>query len=100
MLHALALTSRPTLIVEFGASLGISTIYLASALADRGTGRLITTELIPEKAKRTESAPAGAGPQRYVEIKAEDARQTLTQIDQPIEFAVSRRRQRPVSDDL
>ena len=61
VLHALALTSRPSLIVEFGASLGISTIYLASALADLGAGQLITTELIPEKATRTESALAGAG---------------------------------------
>jgi predicted O-methyltransferase YrrM len=42
VLHALALTARrPSLIIEFGASLGISTIYLASALADLGAGMLI-----------------------------------------------------------
>ncbi len=86
VLHALALTTRPSLIVEFGASLGISTIYLASALADLGAGRLITTEMIPDKAKRTESVLAAAGLSRYVEVRAGDARQTLAGIDQPVDL--------------
>ncbi len=46
VLHALVLASRPSLIVEFGSSLGISTIYLAAGLIDLGAGSLITTELI------------------------------------------------------
>ena len=86
VLHALVLTARPSLIVEFGASLGISTIYLASALADLGAGMLITTELIPAKAERTESAIATAGLGRYVEVRCGDARQTLADIDQPVDF--------------
>jgi len=86
VLHALALTTRPSLIVEFGASLGISTIYLASALADLGAGRLITTELIPDKAKRAELALAGAGLSRYVEVRVGDARQTLADIDRPVDL--------------
>lgn len=86
VLHALALTARPSLIVEFGASLGISTIYLACALADLGAGRLITTELIPGKAKRTESVIAGAGLGRYVEVRAGDARETLDGIDRQVDL--------------
>jgi hypothetical protein len=44
--------SRPTrLTVEFGASHGISTIYLASGIRDGGRGSLITTELLPQKAE-------------------------------------------------
>jgi predicted O-methyltransferase YrrM len=86
VLHALVLTARPSLIVEFGASLGISTIYLASALADLGAGKLITTELLPAKAKRTESTIAAAGLGRYVEMRCGDARETLADIDQPVGF--------------
>ena len=86
VLHAMVLTKRPSLIVEFGASLGISTIYLASALADLDSGRLITTELIADKAKRTESALAAAGLSRYVEVRSGDARQTLADIDQPVDL--------------
>lgn len=40
----------PNLIVEFGASHGVSTIYLAAAIRDRGGGSLITTEILPVKA--------------------------------------------------
>jgi predicted O-methyltransferase YrrM len=51
-LYILARTQSSRNIVEFGASFGISTIYLASAVRDNGGGHVITTELNTEKARR------------------------------------------------
>ena len=49
LLYALVRASRPTTVVEFGMSLGISAIHLASAVRDNGEGRLVTTELNDKK---------------------------------------------------
>ncbi len=97
VLHALVLATRPSLVVEFGASLGISTIYLASALADLGTGRVVTTELVAQKAERTAAVLERAGLGEYVEVLVGDALQTLRGNRRASRVAVSRRRQRPVS---
>lgn len=51
LLYALTLAARPTLIVEFGASLGVSTIYLASALREIGGGSI--TQLSCSLARRS-----------------------------------------------
>ena len=45
LLYILARAKRPNTIVEFGTSYGISTIYLAAAVADNGTGHVVSTEL-------------------------------------------------------
>ncbi|HYP94449.1 MAG TPA: methyltransferase, partial [Mycobacterium sp.] len=45
LLYALVRATRPSTIVEFGMSLGISAIHLASAVRDNGSGRVVTTEL-------------------------------------------------------
>ena len=45
LLYALVRASRPTTVVEFGMSLGISAIHLAAAVRDNGAGRVVTTEL-------------------------------------------------------
>src|SRR5262249_55874042 len=52
LLYVLASGRRPSTVVEFGTSLGVSTIYLASAIRDAGAGVVITTEFQPEKAAR------------------------------------------------
>src|ERR1700685_4544828 len=49
LLYALARARRPETVVEFGPSFGISTIYLAAAVADNGSGRVLTTELSRRK---------------------------------------------------
>src|SRR6201987_5825622 len=41
---------RPETVVEFGTSCGISTLYLAAAVTDNGTGHVIHTELSTKKA--------------------------------------------------
>jgi predicted O-methyltransferase YrrM len=64
-------------IVEFGTSFGVSTIHLACALYDSGGGRLIGTELEPEKAQRARENVAEAGLADLVEIRVGDALETL-----------------------
>ena len=49
LVYALARAIRPQIVVEFGTSFGISTIYLAAAVTDNGTGHVITTELSAKK---------------------------------------------------
>jgi predicted O-methyltransferase YrrM len=55
LLYALARAIRPETVIEFGTSFGISTIYLAAAVADNGTGRVVTTELNDKKAKAAQA---------------------------------------------
>jgi predicted O-methyltransferase YrrM len=43
LLYTLIRASRPATVVEFGTSFGISTIYLAAAVRDNGTGRVVRT---------------------------------------------------------
>src|SRR6202035_2923042 len=76
--------SRPDTVVEFGTSFGISTIYLAAAVADNGSGRVVTTELAAAKiaAARANLEEAGVG--GPVTILAGDARQTLADVPGPV----------------
>lgn len=68
---------KPTCIVEFGSSMGVSTIYLAAALRDMGGGRVIGTDLEPGKVERARANVAAAGLAEFVEFRVGDARKTL-----------------------
>lgn len=72
-------------IVEFGTSFGISTIYLADAARQNG-GKVITTELLENKAKRAIQNIAEAGLSDFVEVKVGDAMETLSNHAEPIDF--------------
>ncbi|MEM9507328.1 MAG: methyltransferase, partial [Cyanobacteria bacterium P01_E01_bin.35] len=48
-LYLIARAIKAQNIVEFGTSYGISTIYLATAVRDNGGGKVIGTEIVPEK---------------------------------------------------
>jgi len=86
ILYGLVITARPGLVVEFGASFGTSTIYLAAALADLGSGRLITTELISAKAQAAVENLRAAGLESRVEMRVGDAVQTLQSIEGTIDM--------------
>ena len=45
LLYSLIRAARPSTVVEFGTSFGISTIHLAAAVRDNGAGRVVSTEL-------------------------------------------------------
>jgi predicted O-methyltransferase YrrM len=80
LLYTLARARDAQTIVEFGTSFGLSTIYLAAALADRGGGRLITTELSAEKASAARANLERAGLAHHVEIRVGDALETLADL--------------------
>jgi predicted O-methyltransferase YrrM len=79
LLYALALGRRACLIVEFGTSLGASSIHLAAAAHDSG-GALVTTEIQAEKAHVAGENLAAAGLRDVVEIRVGDALQTLEEL--------------------
>jgi len=85
-LYMLARAQRSRTIVEFGASFGISTIHLAAAIRDNGSGRVITTELNPDKARRARENLAEAGLVDLVEVREGDALQTLKDIDTEVDL--------------
>lgn len=79
-LYAMARATKASRIVEFGTSMGISTIYLAAALRDNGGGTLIGSEFEPGKVARAREHLEAAGLTDVVDIREGDARETLTDI--------------------
>jgi len=86
LLYTLARARDAETIVEFGTSFGLSTIYLAAALADRGGGRLITTELSSDKAAAARRNLERAGLSHHVEIRIGDALETLADVPDRVDF--------------
>ena len=63
--------------VEFGTSFGISTIYMAAAVRDRGTGLVITTERHAGKAAMARQHIGEAGLLDVVDLRVGDALESL-----------------------
>jgi predicted O-methyltransferase YrrM len=84
LLYALARASRPDTIVEFGLSFGVSTIYLAAAVTDNGTGRVVTTELSLKKVEAAWANLQEAGVGEVVTILPGDALETLADVPGPV----------------
>jgi predicted O-methyltransferase YrrM len=87
-LYQCARARKATRIVEFGTSMGVSTIHLAAALRDMGGGRLIGTELEPGKAARARANLEAAGLADLVEIRVGDARETLADVGGEIDLVL------------
>ena len=88
LLYTLVRASRPSTIVEFGMSLGISAIHLASAVRDNGTGRVVTTELSAAKVAAATRTFTETGLDDLITVLEGDALTTLTAIDGPIQFVL------------
>jgi predicted O-methyltransferase YrrM len=84
-LYLLVRSSRCKTVVEFGTSFGISTIYLAAAVCDHGGGKVIATEINPNKAERARANIREAGLAGYVELRQGDALETLRGLE-PVDF--------------
>jgi predicted O-methyltransferase YrrM len=84
LLYSLVRASRPSTVVEFGTSYGISTLYLASAVADNGSGHVFTTELSAVKIAAAQSNVNDALLGDRVTILAGDALETLADVPGPI----------------
>ncbi len=78
LLYVLVRTRRPRIVVEFGASFGLSGIHIAAALRDNGEGRLISTELNAVKAGRAVEHFRQAGLADLIELRQGDAFKTLS----------------------
>ncbi|HEX7817134.1 MAG TPA: class I SAM-dependent methyltransferase [Dyella sp.] len=87
-LYQCARARKATRIVEFGTSMGISTIFLAAALRDMGGGLLIGTELEPTKAARARANLEAAGLADLVEIRVGDARETLVDVGGEVDLVL------------
>ncbi|WP_088346454.1 MULTISPECIES: class I SAM-dependent methyltransferase [Rhodomicrobium] len=85
-LYMIARARNATRIVEFGTSMGISTIYLAAALRDNGGGHLITSELEPTKVARARAHLDAAGLADLVDIREGDALDTLKDVDGDVDL--------------
>jgi predicted O-methyltransferase YrrM len=80
-------------IVEIGTSFGVSTLYLAAAVRDNvraagGDGVVIGTEYEPNKASAARAHFEQAGLSRFIELREGDLRETLLQIDGPVDFTL------------
>ena len=78
-------------IVEAGTSYGVSTLYLAAAVRDNvraagGDGVVIGTEYEPNKACPARAHFEQAGLSRFIDLREGDLRETLRQIDGPVDF--------------
>ena len=88
LLYILVRGKRPNTVIEFGTSYGISTIYLAAAVADNAAGRVVTTELSEAKVL---AARANLGEARLadrVTILLGDAMTTLNDVPGPIDLVL------------
>lgn len=77
LLYMLARATRAGGVVEFGTSFGLSTIHLAAALRDNGGGKLVGSELMPNKVNDARRNLAAAGLGDLVDIREGDALETL-----------------------
>lgn len=85
-LYQMVRASRPRRIIEFGTSFGLSTLFLAAALRDNGSGELITTELLPEKIVRAQGLVVEAGLSDIIEFREGDALETLKGVEGPVDM--------------
>jgi predicted O-methyltransferase YrrM len=88
LLYTLVRASRPTTVVEFGMSLGISAIHLASAVRDNGEGRVVTTELNAQKVEMATANFVDAGLDDLITVLHGDALETLASVDGPVQFVL------------
>jgi predicted O-methyltransferase YrrM len=86
LLYSLVRAARPTTIVEFGMSFGISAIHLASAVRDNGSGRVVTTELSATKIAAAKKTFADIGLDDLITVLEGDALSTLTSVADPVDF--------------
>ncbi|MFD3537635.1 O-methyltransferase [Streptomyces sp. NPDC058664] len=86
LLYLLTRAVKARTVVEFGTSFGISTLYLAAAVRDNGGGRVITTELQQDKARRAAENFAAAGLGDLVDLRLGDARETLRELPGPVDL--------------
>lgn len=80
LMYSLIRAASPQTVVEFGMSYGISTIHLAAAVRDNGTGHVYTTELSAKKIAVATATFAELGLDDVVTVLEGDALVTLRDV--------------------
>jgi predicted O-methyltransferase YrrM len=88
LIYLLCRGVRATRVVDFATSIGMSAIYFAAAMRDNGGGTVVGSELLPEKVATARRNLADAGLADYADIREGDARQTLSSVGGPVDFAL------------
>ncbi|KAK1184249.1 class I SAM-dependent methyltransferase [Streptomyces sp. NBS 14/10] len=88
LLYNLVRAVRPATVVEFGMSFGISTLHLAAAVRDNGTGRVITTEMSKDKIATARRTFAETGLDDLITVLEGDARETLAALEGPVDLVL------------
>lgn len=88
LLYSLVRALKPTTIVEYGMSYGISTLHLAAAVRDNGVGHIFTTEMSSQKLAAARATFAEAGVDELITILDGDARATLKTVTGPVQFVL------------
>jgi predicted O-methyltransferase YrrM len=88
LLYSLVRAARPQTVVEFGMSLGISALHLASAVRDNGSGRVVTTELSAAKVATAKKTFAQVGLDDVITVLEGDALTTLESLDGSVDFVL------------
>jgi predicted O-methyltransferase YrrM len=86
--YALCRALNARRVVEAGTSYGVSTLYLAAAVRDNGGGTVIATEYEPTKAAIARAHFAEAQLSGYVNLREGDVRETLQEIDGPLDLVL------------
>lgn len=88
LLYSLVRATRPATVVEFGMSLGISAIHLASAVRDNGSGRVVTTELSAAKVAAAKKTFIETRLDDLITVLEGDALTTLAALDETVDFVL------------
>uniref|UniRef100_A0AAU3GV77 Class I SAM-dependent methyltransferase n=1 Tax=Streptomyces sp. NBC_01401 TaxID=2903854 RepID=A0AAU3GV77_9ACTN len=86
LLYNLVRATKPSVVVEFGTSYGISTLHLAAAVRDNGAGQVVTTEMNGTKASAARDTFDATGLDDVITVLEGDALQTLAELRQPVDF--------------
>lgn len=88
LLYSLVRATKPTTVVEFGMSLGLSGLHLAAAVRDNGSGRVVTTEMSAVKIAAAKQNFADAGLSDVIQVLEGDALETLGTLDDSVGFVL------------
>ncbi len=77
---------KPRLVVECGAAIGYSGLWMARELMNLEKGRLITIEIDGRRATEARENFSRAGLSRFVEVWQGDARSLVREIEGPVDF--------------
>jgi predicted O-methyltransferase YrrM len=77
------------MVVEFGTSFGLSTLWLAAAVRANGGGRVVTTEIVADKARVARQNFEDAGVSDLIEVREGNAVESLATDPAEIDFVLN-----------